>query len=40
MELPKVDDAAMRALYGDDAVPPRTEPPCDRESRPEYGEWG
>ena len=30
---------AMRALYGAAHVPPAAEPPCTRESRPEYGEW-
>ena len=32
-------DAAMRALYGEGALP-ATEPSCTRESRPEHGEWG
>jgi len=30
---------AMRALYGKGAVPSTDEPPCRRESRPEFGEW-
>ena len=32
--------SAMRSLYGKGAVPSADEPPCGRESRPEYGEWG
>ena len=31
---------AMRALYGKGSVPSAEEPPCHRESRPEFGEWG
>ena len=31
---------AMRTLYGKGAVPSSEEPPCRRESRPEFGEWG